>query len=159
MSGYAGFSMSNNAVAAYRDGLAPASKIGRVPASLVEQFCTPREWHHSSKHFNRVNFYDPTEVLAIFGIEPHDDYEPNPAAIAALAAHRASRKNAPAVHERCIVRWLDWSGTRNHPHCDERQAEDCRVEVKGKTATVTTPTGQKFTKRLSTRGFSFKVQG
>ena len=35
MAGYAGFSMSNNAVAAYDSGLVPASKIPGVPAALA----------------------------------------------------------------------------------------------------------------------------
>lgn len=147
--------MSNNAVRAYERGLVPASKVLGVPADFVRSHCYYVEWHHASSRYNRVEFYDPIEVRATFGLISHPDYEPDSDAIEALRAWKASRKAAAEVYEDCEVEWLEWSGTRNHPRCDERRETGCRVEVKGKTATITLPSGQSFKKRLTTNGFSF----
>jgi len=48
MAGYNGFSMSNNAVRAYNNGLVPASKVSGVPSALVKEYGRPVEYHHSS---------------------------------------------------------------------------------------------------------------
>ena len=69
MAGYNGFSISNNAVAAYDDGLVPASKVPGVPAVLIKAHCRPTKWHHSSKNYNRTNFYNPAEVLTNCRVE------------------------------------------------------------------------------------------
>ena len=165
MAGYSDFSMSNNAVAAYQDGLRPASKCGSIPAALVERFVDSREWHHSSKMYNAVNFFDPREVAAVFGLEQSEEFDANPAAIAALAECRATAKDAPTVFHGCIVRWLEWSGgTARHPKAAMMTAAGCTVAVKGATATITVPAGpgqfaRTFQKRLSTRGFVFKAAG
>ena len=149
--------MSNNAVQAYQSGLLPASKIGRIPARLIAKFCEPAEWHHGSKAFNEVRFYVPAEVLAAFGLQSHDDYEPNPQAIAALAEYKAERKaRAVAVYENCTVEWLHWSGSIKHPTCSERQETGATVEVRSQTAVITFQDGRKLKKRLTTRGFSFR---
>lgn len=156
MAGYNGFSMSNNAVAAYSNGLVPASKIPGVPAALVREFVRPDEWHHSSKNYNTVDFFNPVAVRATFGLEVHEDYDADPRAVAALAAHNARAKSAPVVHENCRVEWIEWAGSLKRPTATNRVAEGCTVSVKGATATITLPDGATMTKRLSTRGFSFR---
>lgn len=147
--------MSNNAVAAYDSGLLPASKIGRVPAALIEKFCRHVEWHHASKAFNRVKFYDPAEVLQTFGLAG-DPEAADPAAVAALAEWTAAKNRGPQVYTNCRVEWIEWSGTLSRPRATERVAEGCTVSVKGQTATVTLPDGSTLTKRLTTRGFRFR---
>lgn len=170
MTGYCGYSMSNNAVKAYEDGLVPASKIKGVPAALVQEFCTAEEWHHTSNRYNRTDFYDASKVRVVFGLPISDeerqrlqneqgydesDFAPKPAAVAALK--NKGKKEAVTVHERCYVEWIEWSGTRNHPKATERGEAGCTVAVKGQTATITLPSGYSFQKRLSTNGFSFRV--
>ena len=80
MAGYAdGYSMSNNAVAAYERGLRPRSKwnkrdiLDALPADkraelhldkyplafLREHFLSLEEWHHTSKQYNCTDFYLP----------------------------------------------------------------------------------------------------
>ena len=72
--------MSNNAVAAYRSGEMPLSKIrksdvdsavGDLPIKITMKFIkwlaknehwTPASWHHTSKYFNETNFYDLEEL-------------------------------------------------------------------------------------------------
>lgn len=146
--------MSNNAIEAYRSGLVPASKIAGVPASLVEEFCVPAEWHHTSKNYNVTNFYDPEIVRDFFGLG-EDTTGANRFAVAALAKWKAAKKDAPRLYEDCRVEWLEWSGPRSHPRADERVEFGCTVRLKGKTATITPPNGRQFVKRLGTRGFSF----
>ena len=97
MSGYSGFSMSNNAVSAYRDGKKPLSKWtkkailealeeecehGNVPKEaldlakgmtvkeLKEKVLECTEWHHTSKFYNRTDFYsvDEENVLNLLGM-------------------------------------------------------------------------------------------
>jgi hypothetical protein len=157
MTGYqSDFSMSNNARAAYGAGLVPASKVPGVPAALVREFCRPREWHHSSKAYNKVEFFDPAEVRAIFGIETCEDTEADPRAVAALAARKGA-KPGETVHANCIVEWIEWSGSLKRPVATERKAAGCTVVVKGQTATVTHPDWARLlVKRLTTNGFSFK---
>ena len=157
MSGYSpDFSMSNNAIAAYENGLRPASKIPGVPAALVKEFCRPDEWHHSSKAYNRVNFYNPAEVRAIFGLEVSEEFDADPRAVAALAVHKAGGSSAE-THLNCYVEWIEWSGSLKRPTATERAAEGCTVVVKGQTATITLPGGQTLTKRLATRSFFFRT--
>lgn len=155
MSGYNGFSMSNNATAAYEDGLRPASKIKGIPAELVRDYCVSEAWHHCSSRYNEVEFFSPEKVRAIFGLEASEDQEPNPAAVAALAQWRTTKTAAPVVATGQTVEWLDWGGTRKHPWADERRETGCTVAVKGQTATITLPNGTTFVKRLATRGFGF----
>ena len=80
MAGYADdFSMSNNAIDAYARGLRPRSKwskadiLDALPADaraylkldqyplefLREYFLYPEEWHHTSKLYNKTEFYRP----------------------------------------------------------------------------------------------------
>ena len=155
MSGYSpDFSMSNNAIAAYDNGLRPASKIPGVPAVLVKKFCRPDEWHHSSKAYNRVNFYNPAEVRAIFGLEASEDFNADPRAVAALADHKAGGAGSETLLN-CRVDCIEWTGSLKRPTATVRSAEGCTVVVKGQTATITLPNGQTLTKRLTTRGFHF----
>jgi hypothetical protein len=152
--GYDGYSMSNRAVQAYEDGLVPASKIREVPTPLIQEFCRYAEWHHTSSQYNRTNFYDPEYVLSTFGIIENEEYPPNPLAIRALQEWNAN-KSQEKVYENCAVTWLEWSGTRRHPHAEEKVVSGCRVSVKGQTATIVLPNGNTFKKRLTTKGFSF----
>ncbi len=152
---YIGYSMSERAMQAYEDGRVPASKTG-VPAKLVEEFCRYAEWHHTSGRYNKTKFYDRHYVRVIFGLdEPNEDDEeeeilPNPLAIEALARSNGSSEE---VIEDATVTWLEWSGTRAHPHATEYTAEGCTVVIKGNTAKVTLADGSTMTKRLTTTGF------
>ena len=75
MSGYDGYSMSNNAVDAYDRGCLPKSKITWkwcceykldlffenlkvVKEAINKELLSPSEWHHTSKEYNCTNFYD-----------------------------------------------------------------------------------------------------
>jgi len=146
--------MSNNAVQAYSGGLCPASKIKGVPAKLVKEYCSYSEWHHSSKFYNKVEFYDPEYVRATFGLIEHEEYEPDPEAIAALDKYKAERRtpSEEIVYEHCKVEYKEWSVHRNHPVASSCVLKDVSVTVKGGTATF-----NGIQKRLSGKYFSFRV--
>ena len=60
MTGYDGFSKSNNAIAAEENGLYPASVLARrlkVKTAAVRALLAPEEWHHTSKRYNRTDYY------------------------------------------------------------------------------------------------------
>ena len=156
--GYQGYSMSNNAVLAYEEGLLPASKIKGVPPVLIREFCRYNEWHHTSKRFNKVNFYDPTYVRCVFGLEESEQFEANPEAVEALSNYRSNKDNT-VVYENCTVEWLEWRGTKSHPRAKKWIEKNRRVDVKGQTATVKLQDGSTLKKRLTTNGFRFEVTG
>ena len=157
MAGYNGYSMSNNAVAAYDDGLLTASKIKEVPASLIKIYCRYKEMHHTSKMFNMTEFYEPAEVLAIFGLIESKDYKVNVEAVEALKKFKENKNNGGEVIKNCEVEWLEWSGSLKHPKATKMKVEGCQVLVKGVTAIVKLLDGRKMVKRLKTRGF--KING
>lgn len=55
--GYAGYSMSNRAEKAYIKGFVPISKLTKKQQNIASELGA-KEWHHSSKYANRVDFYD-----------------------------------------------------------------------------------------------------
>jgi hypothetical protein len=160
MSGYSGFSMSNNAVEAHRRGLVTAKDTG-VPAHLVEEYCRYEEWHHTSSMYNSTPFYNREYVRATFGLEKSEDYDPDPEAIEALQSYKRNLKNSK-TYDNCHVEWIEWSGTRKHPRATKMEANGCRVTVKGNTATIELPPDscwhkKSFKKRLTANGFSFST--
>lgn len=79
MAGYCGYSKSNNAVEAEENGIFPLSHVGKhiqyliiknlgfKPTlkdckALAEVYGTS-EWHHSSKFYNRVDYYDSQAIF------------------------------------------------------------------------------------------------
>lgn len=85
MSGYSGYSMSNNALKAYFDGEMPMSKWSKVailasvdfsffsenqkkeiekqPLEILRKvFLISRGWHHTSKEYNRTPFFGIAEI-------------------------------------------------------------------------------------------------
>ena len=149
--GYVDYSMSERAAAAYRDGLLPASKLARrlgVSTAAVREFLVPREWHHTSKHFNETEFF----------LSPHADEDLTDTEADALIAkmrewdkeRKATAKGANTYRAR--VKWLVWEGSRNYPRAVEHAA-DAQVTEKGNTFTIVLDDGYTFRKRRHTRGF------
>jgi len=143
MSGYSGFSMSNNAVMAYDEGKLPASKLAKklgVTTAAVRSVLRPCEWHHTSSQYNSTDFFDIDEI---------EDSE-----LAEMKRLSKDEKKAAKVSTafRAKVSWLDWSGSRKHPTCTERE-EVANVVLKGKTYTIALDNGHTFRKRVGTNGF------
>jgi hypothetical protein len=67
MAGYYHYSKSNNAVIAERNGIYPATKAAKIygfkSGKDVRSLIISNEWHHSSKRYNTVDYYDVPEAI------------------------------------------------------------------------------------------------
>ena len=164
MAGYAGISMSNNALEAYNRGLCPASKVHKnLPEALIVKFCRSEEWHHSSPRYNEISFYNPEYVKATFGIIQHDNYRPNERAIAAWALYKEEKKQAalaqkqaqPETYVPCTVYWstTNFKGARSY-----HEQGGCTVVVKENWCFITFPDGNTMKKAKTTKYFSFEPE-
>lgn len=136
MAGYNGWSMSNNAVAAYEDGEKPLSKwtktdifdeienqevklkcsmekLRKLPAKALKEVClTYSSWHHTSNHYNRTDFYS----LDVDYIENLIDEKIE----GLIRDYKADKKTEDKpLEEKWRCAFLEWSGTRKHPVATE----------------------------------------
>ncbi len=157
MAGYNGWSMSNNAVDAYSEGKAPLSVwtkakilseikkgtedydvnveyelLSRLSLAKLRALCLVScEYHHTSKYYNRTDFYEinwcwleditADELSAIVVADK-----------AERAAHKQDNKGgAEAVRYRADVKYIEWSGTRNYPKRTNYELNNVWVEERG----------------------------
>lgn len=172
MAGYNGYSMSNNAVEAYRGGEKPLSKwtkkeiieaienainkegltlncdfekLKKAPIGALKESCLYcSSWHHTSSRYNKTDFYS----LDADGIEELTDKD-----IDDLISKFQSKKKSEPSDDKWKCAFLEWTGTRKHPKVTEI------VEVgivKGDW--FIRPDGSK--KKTTARGFKFieKIQ-
>lgn len=125
MSGYYGYSMSNNAIDAYRCGEKPLSKwlkndlidaiedvlenkaeITKFKKLTVKQlkrhFLFRTSWHHTSKMYNVTDFYSIDE-------DNIDRF------LAGELVISSEKTEAPAQKEMIEIQYLVWGGTKKHP--------------------------------------------
>lgn len=131
--GYFGYSMSNNAIAAYADGKMPLSKWTKrdiiqaveymdgvdedrinwlkkqTTRLLKELLLTSNEWHHTSSNYNKTDFYEVSEEKLLADEEQWNEY-----VSIAQEAITDSKKDVPKRKHGKFF-WLTWEGTRNHP--------------------------------------------
>lgn len=136
MAGYNGFSMSNNAVAAYEDGEKPLSKwtkadifdtieeqevelkcsiekLKKLPVKVLKEIClTYSSWHHTSNHYNKTDFYS----LDVDRIENLTDDKIEELLLYYKTDKKAESKPSEEMWE-CA--FLEWSGSRKHPVATE----------------------------------------
>jgi|TARA_Y100000310_G_scaffold88102_1_gene85022 hypothetical protein len=151
MSGYCGFSKSNNAIDAENEGRFPASVIAQdcgVPTGFILDNAPSSEWHHTSLYANATPYYDADEIGAWLA-EPGVQEE--------LAQWKAKRKAEPVTYSNVTVEWLQWGGTRSHPKATVCKESGCTVLDKhGKMVTVTLPDGSTMRKGKQTNGFEVR---
>lgn len=139
MAGYFEYSKSNNAIEAENNGRFPASilaeKLGVKPGA-IRALMHACEWHHTSKHFNATDYYSEEDALEII-------YE--------LRSWKEPAKDV-TVFEDCSGSYLEWTGTRNHPHAKEIKFGPVRVTKKGAWFTLELPSGS-IRKGERTNGF------
>lgn len=138
MAGYKGYSMSNNAVAAYADGEKPKSKWTKsvmldaikeaakeygivMPKSidklkkddLFNCYFKSSSWHHTSKEYNKTIFYSlASEWLEMYS---EDDIK------RIIEESKAIRKEKQDLERRVKASWIEWKGTRRHPKAIEHE--------------------------------------
>jgi hypothetical protein len=113
MAGYDGWSMSNNARSAYEDGTVPLTAVNKswlssneIPLTvdhakwLLKNKVSPAEWHHTSKVYNKTDFYNPEHVRDY--IEAHGTHEDE------YADSKRATVSAPVP---ATASWTEWHGT------------------------------------------------
>lgn len=134
MAGYYGFKMSNNAINAYSNGEKPLTKwsksdildelatdysnqnceefklIAKMKKSTLVERCLIRSsWHHTSKHFNKTDFYSVCNNLLLYSVQELKGI---------LKREKEEAKKEAPKKTRARCEFLVWSGTRKHPHAD-----------------------------------------
>ena len=144
MAGYFEFSKSNNAVAAEESGRYPATTLGKllgVNPKAIKALLTASEWHHTSSHYNKTDYYDAEEAQE---------------RLEELKAWQEP-KAGEVIHPGCSGEFVDWSGTRNYPKATVVKFENLAVIEKGDWFTffiqVTPVMVRKVRKSRSTNGF------
>ena len=140
MAGYYEYSMSNNAVGAYKAGEKPLSKWSKADildalsteqreaakgmslAALRELFLEYRGWHHTSSHYNRTEFYGIIEELNEITVEQIKEAAEQDKKEREEKRTLAPKKSAPKFVT-AKVSYVYWTGTRNHPKRHEVQGE------------------------------------
>lgn len=135
MAGYNGWSMSNNAINAYKNGEKPLSKwkksdifeaieeseielkcsiekLKKLPVKTLKNICLIKSsWHHTSSHYNKTDFYTIDEYnLENLTNEKLDEL---------IAKNKADKKQDKTTEEKWKCAFLEWSGTRKHPKATE----------------------------------------
>lgn len=167
--GYDGYSMSNNARAAYEDGEMPLSKwtkeaicvridvvlaenflpeeigftlelLKSLPASALKDLVLRRcGWHHTSDRYNRTDFYD----VSVAALEHLTDAE----IVEAKEKKRESaQKPAPKIRRGSII-YLVWSGTRKHPKATRQRLDGVLIEERGAFYIVTDDNGREILRK------------
>jgi hypothetical protein len=124
MAGYHNYSMSNNAVDAYRNGEMPISKwtkgdilnaikeivddIAKFKKLTVKQlkdnFLRKSSWHHTSNHYNRTDFYSVNES----NVEDFNNGK--------FTIEKETKITVETVKKNMIeIRYAVWGGTKKHP--------------------------------------------
>ncbi len=158
--GYNGYSMSDRAVEAYNNGEKPISKwtkkeiisaiarqypkkaelFAKIKLSVLRKnvlFCS--SWHHTSKNFNRTDFYTIDEEY----IEQITDDE-----IRNLSSSDDNdAKNELSTKYKGTIFYLEWSGSRKYPKAKEMCLENVNIEERGCFYYITDDTGKELLKK------------
>lgn len=132
MAGYRGYSMSNNAINAYRNGEMPFSKwtkddilneIENIDESKVEfaKQLTAKElkdfllartsWHHTSNYYNKTDFYSVDENRVDLLNQEQIDYLKS----LRVKKVRAKKEIIKPTYITAYVTYSEWEGSRKHP--------------------------------------------
>lgn len=150
MAGYYGYSKSNNAIDAESENKYPASvaakKLG-VGTKAIQTLMVPCEWHHTSIHYNRTDYYDVDRLLDVKNGLSTDEDDID------LYNRLKTFKVEKLVTEvyTADVKYLTWSGTRKHPKATEHRYENIKVLEKGCFYTFYTPHGE-IKKKIGSHG-------
>lgn len=125
MSGYCGYSMSNNAVNAYDNGEKPFSKwtkteiiealsdypivevLKKIPAKAVKQLCLVKtSWHHTSCKYNKTDFYS---------IDDWAVSQMSKATIDLFVNAHCDAVKSQNKRFKGTLEYLEWVGSKRHP--------------------------------------------
>ena len=164
MAGYADdFSKSNNAIDAEANGRFPASVISKklgIPVAFLKENFHTSEWHHTGTYYNHTAYYDLAAVKEwLAGTGDYEVRGTESSGSDKLAEWRMKQKEAKEAGGDVLsgveIKYLEWSGTKNHPHATEIALQNVTIVRKPgqKMVTITSADGKTFRKALDTRGF------
>ena len=156
--GYNGYSKSNNAISAEAEGKMNASQLGKalgVSAKIIRGHCTVCEYHHASKFYTSVDYYDEWKLVAVAealkagkGWERWREIVGNIGKAEVrktivLLAKMWAESNVKTAEHKVIAnfKWLEWSGTRRRPMATEVKHESVPATLKGDYAIIETKGG------------------
>lgn len=132
MTGYNGYSKSNNAINAERRGLVTATALGKqlgVSSIAIATCLDPAEWHHTSKEYNCTDYYRwDTDDMADDDIDPAELV----AKMKAFDRERSSTRHRIGV----TVTYSEWHGRGQSKKREELTLENCVTVERGSTTTV-----------------------
>lgn len=162
-SGYDGYSMSNNARAAYANDEKPlskwskediiycASRINKYKAMLLKKvsledlrnhLLTRTSWHHTSSYYNQTDFYS-------FDEEAYEDVHESDIN-RWVEAHKQDvadkKKETPRIRKGRID-YLVWSGSRAHPRASEGHLDNVNIEERGSFYVITDDSGKEILRK------------
>lgn len=164
-SGYDGYSMSNNAIAAYDNDEKPLSKwskddilriarqldwdkavyLAKVPLEeLRDRLLKRTSWHHTSSYYNKTDFYS-------FDDDAFDAFKPKDARDwveyhKQVLSDRAKEKKKNHSRKGRID-YLTWGGSRAHPKAYEEYLDDVYIEERGSFYVVTDEKGREILRK------------
>lgn len=139
--GYSGYSMSNNAVEAYKNGEKPMSKWTKAAILERAEEISPEKakllriipvgalrshlliytaWHHTSSQYNKTDFYAVDED-ALEELTPE------------LASKWAKEKEskAPVKSYKGDMDYIEWTGSKKYPKAVEKHLKNVTIEERG----------------------------
>lgn len=139
--GYDGYSKSNNAIQAEEEGKFPLSQASKIVASnfgitqkqakwLLEKI-GPCEWHHTSSHYNRTDYYDTNENEIIDSVS---SFVEDVSTKEDVVEYVTGNYQAPIITEegyQADFDYIIWGGTRSHPKANKQHLENVYVVEKG----------------------------
>ena len=159
-SGYIGSSKSVKASQAESLDRYPASvaaKLLGVSAASIKAVLSPSEWHHTGSYYNRTDYYDIELLLAVKNndediMSAYDDEEIQEARnqLEELKSYKAPELKSNTY--KANVRWLTWSGTRNHPKATEHIANNVDVTERGSFYYFKDKDGNDVKKKIGSNG-------
>jgi hypothetical protein len=120
--------MSDRAVEAYSHGKMTAGNVAswlkrkyrwNLIATDVKEHIRYDEWHHTSNHFNMTEFFQKESILEFLS------YLENRRLFRKISENRKkeNKKTSVVKKYKATIEWLEWTGTRKHPHATECSAE------------------------------------
>lgn len=132
MAGYKNFSMSNNAINAYQNGEMPFSKWTKedilnqidiindtklelakeLTAKELKDFVLQKSsWHHTSKHYNKTDFYNVDENR----VDLLNQEQVNHIKSLRVKKTRNKKEVIKSTYITAYVTYSEWEGSRKHP--------------------------------------------
>lgn len=141
--GYSGYSKSNNAVDAENYGRYPLTKAAEIVATnfnitkeqakwLLSKIGT-NEWHHTSNHYNRTNYYDTDTEYIIDEVFGFDNSVNTIQDVKNFVEKNFSQEQTKKQENEYYANfdYIIWSGTRNYPKADVQHLNNVYVIEKG----------------------------